>query len=143
MKKNLSHIISFKVNNDKYGMLTPIEAHTDIPFDIKRVYYIYNVEHNVRRGFHSHKNLEQVLICVNGSAKILVKTPYDEQEVLLNDPQKGLYIGPMVWREMFDFSEDAVLLVIASEHYDVSDYIRDYEKYEQIAKNYFNKVGIK
>lgn len=120
-------------------MLTPIEGSSDVPFDIKRVYYIYCVDKNVRRGFHSHKNLEQVLICVNGSVKILVKTPFEEQEILLDNPQKGLYIGSMVWREMFDFSDDAVLLVLASEHYDINDYIRNYENYEQIAKKYFEE----
>ena len=124
---------------DEYGSLVPIEASDSVPFDIKRVYYIYGVEKGVRRGFHSHADLEQVLICVSGHVRILVKTPWEEQEIFLDDPQKGLYIGPMVWREMFDFSGDAVLLVLAGDHYKVEDYIRDYNKYEQIARQYFTE----
>lgn len=122
---------------DEYGSLVPIEESDTIPFGIKRVYYIYDVENGMRRGFHSHVNLEQVLVCVSGHVKILVKTPWEEEEILLDHPQKGLYIGPMVWREMFDFSEDAVLLVLASDHYKEEDYIRDYSKYEKMAQQYF------
>lgn len=123
----------FNKNIDKYGSLVPLEENKEIPFKIRRVYYIYNVEQGVRRGFHSHYDLEQVLICVSGSVKILVKTPYEEKVILLNSPQKGLYIGSMIWREMFEFSTDAVLLVLASDLYKPEDYIREYEKYENIA----------
>ncbi len=131
--------MEFPRHMDEYGSLVPIEASDSVPFDIKRVYYIYGVEKGVRRGFHSHADLEQVLICVSGHVRILVKTPWEEQEIFLDDPQKGLYIGPMVWREMFDFSGDAVLLVLAGDHYKVEDYIRDYNKYEQIARQYFTE----
>ncbi|MCI9421229.1 MAG: WxcM-like domain-containing protein [Dorea sp.] len=129
--------IKFSKHTDKYGKLVPIEAKDSVPFDIKRVYYIYDVEPDVRRGFHSHVDLEQVLICVSGSVNILVKTPAEEKVIPLHDPQEGLYIGPMIWREMYDFSKDAVLLVLASDHYKVEDYIRDYSVYEDIAKKYF------
>ena len=132
--------IEFSCYTDKYGKLVPIEGGSSIPFEVKRVYYIYEVEESVRRGFHSHVDLEQVLICVHGTVKILVKTPYEEEDVLLDNPQKGLYIGNMVWREMYDFSDDAVLLVLASRHYEVDDYIRDYNKYEILAKDYFKGV---
>ena len=131
--------INFKCFNDKYGHLVPIEGADNVPFDIKRVYYIYEVDEGTRRGFHSHIDLHQTLICVHGSVKILVKTPYESEDILLNNPTKGLYIGPMVWREMYDFSPGAVLLVLASNHYDIKDYIRDYDYYEQLAKNYFSK----
>ena len=129
----------FNIYNDKYGKLIPLESNKNIPFDIKRVYYIYEVEKNVRRGFHSHKNLHQVLICVHGTVKILVKTPKEEETIVLNDPKQGLYIGPNVWREMYDFEDETVLLVLASEHYDEGDYIRNYEDYSE----YYNeqKVG--
>jgi len=140
MIKNTSEI-KFKKYLDKWGGLVPVEAGNDIPFDIKRVYYIFEVKDGVRRGFHSHRDLEQALICVHGSVKILVKTPYEEDNILLDDPTKALYIGPMVWREMYDFSPDAVLLVLASEHYTESDYIRDYDKYETEAKAYFASEG--
>ncbi len=136
--KNIK-MLDFKDFTDKYGHLTPLEAEGDIPFVINRVYYISKVDSNVRRGFHSHVDLEQVLICVSGSVKILVKTPYEEKIVELDNQTKGLYIGPMIWREMYDFSEHAVLLVLASKHYDVDDYIRDYSKYEVLAKDYFKE----
>ncbi len=129
--------IEFLDYADEYGHLSPIEEKKDVPFEIKRVYYITKVNKNVRRGFHSHKNLEQVLVCINGSVTILVKSPYEEQEIVLNDATEGLYIGPMVWREMFNFSDQAVLLVLASELYDINDYVRDYSIYEIAAKEYF------
>lgn len=130
----------FKKYFDKWGELIPVEAEKDIPFQIKRVYYIYNVDEGVRRGFHSHRDLEQILVCVHGSVTILTKTPYEEENIILNDPGEALYIGSMVWREMYDFSSDAVLLVLASEHYTENDYIRDYEAYEKEAIKYFKEV---
>ena len=84
-----------------------------------------------RRGFHAHKTLEQVLICVHGSVKILLKTPKEEKIVKLDNPNKGLYIGNDIWREMYDWEDEAVLLVLASDHYDEKDYIRNYEEYEK------------
>ena len=139
-----THLLKFGCHYDKYGCLVPIEAEIqEVPFMFKRIYYIYNVENGVRRGFHSHVNLEQDLICVSGSVKILVKTPNEEDNILLNDPKTGLYIGPMVWREMYDFSPDAVLLVLASEHYDINDYIRDYSVYEKMAIDYFKLNEVK
>ncbi len=126
--------IRFKVNDDKWGRLVPIEGNDTVPFDIKRVYYIYDVNEEKRRGFHSHKKLEQVLICVHGSIKILVKTPKEEKVFVLDNPNKGLYIGNNVWREMFDWENEAVLLVLASEHYDESDYIRNYDTFLEYVK---------
>lgn len=140
MVKNTA-MLSFKCNMDNYGSLVPVEAGGDIPFDIQRIYYIYNVEEGMRRGYHSHLDLQQALVCVHGSVKILVKTPFEEENILLDDPTCALYIGPMVWREMYDFSPDAVLLVLASKHYDVNDYIRDYAEYEQQARDYFMRGG--
>lgn len=95
MIKNCNYI-DFRVNLDKYGSLVPIEECDTVPFKIKRIYYIYNVESGIRRGFHSHKELRQVLICVRGSVKILLKTPAEEENILLNNPAQGLYIGPMI-----------------------------------------------
>ncbi len=129
-------MIDFKCHNDNYGKLVPIETYGDIPFGVKRVYYIYEVDEGVRRGFHSHRELEQVLICVHGNVKILVKTPHEEEIIELNDPSKGLYIGHMIWREMYDFEDGAVLLVLASEHYTEDDYIRKYDDYLVEAKDY-------
>jgi len=130
-------LIKFKQIDDKYGHLTPIESKIDIPFEIKRVYYITRVAEGVTRGFHSHRKLHQTLICLNGSVKIRVKNPNVEEVVELNDPSVGLYIGPFVWREMFDFTEGSVLLILASEYYDEDDYIRNYDFYlEEAAKIY-------
>ena len=126
MVKNV-RILEFPCYLDRFGSLVAIEACDTIPFDVKRVYYIFGVEDGVRRGFHSHEALEQVLVCVHGSVTILLDDGSEREEIVLDDPTKGLYIGHMVWREMFDFSPDAVLLVMASEHYDTSDYIRDYK----------------
>lgn len=127
----------FKYHSDNYGKLIALEENKEVPFEIKRVYYIYDVEDDVRRGFHSHKNLEQILICVHGNVKILLKTPTEEKVILLDDPSKGLYIGPNIWREMYDFNDGAVLMVLASDYYDKNDYIRDYNEYEE----YYMKKG--
>lgn len=130
-------MLHFKEHADHYGRLVPIEAGGDVPFEVKRIYYIYDVEDGMRRGYHSHRDLHQALVCVHGSVRVLVKTPFEEETVLLEDPTSALYIGPMVWREMYDFTPDAVLLVLASEHYTISDYIRDYSIYEAEAMQYF------
>jgi len=130
-------LIKLKCISDEYGSLVPIEETIDIPFEIKRIYYITNVDKNATRGFHSHRKLHQLLICVNGSVKIRLKNPNEEEIVKLNDKSVGLYIGPLVWNEMFDFSEQAVLLVIASGFYDESEYIRNYDYYLNEAKKVF------
>lgn len=130
-------LIKFKDLTDKYGHLTPIESKLDIPFEIRRIYYITKVEQGVTRGFHSHRKLHQVLICLNGSVKIRVRNPNEEEVIELNDPSVGLYVGPLIWREMFEFTEECVLLVLASEYYDEDDYIRNYDFYLEEAKKRF------
>lgn len=143
-----SRLISFRDITDSIikkdcGHLVPIEAESDIPFLVKRIYYIYGVDGYTRRGFHSHRALQQVLICVHGSVKISLKAPYAEEVIVsLDSPTTGLYIGPMIWREMYDFSPDAVLLVLASEHYTEQDYIRDYSTYQQEAWVYFKNLSL-
>ncbi|MFC6386571.1 sugar 3,4-ketoisomerase [Sporolactobacillus kofuensis] len=130
-------LLKFKdiVSND--GHLTSIEERIDVPFIIKRIYYITGVAQDAERGFHAHKTLHQVLICLNGSIKIRLKTPIKEEQIKLNDPSVGLYIGPLIWREMFDFTKGSVLLVAASDHYSEDDYIRDYNLYLDEAKDTF------
>lgn len=123
------------------GHLTPIESKGDVPFNIKRVYYMTRVPEHTVRGFHAHKELEQVLICLNGTVEIVISTPYEKEVVLLKDPSEGLYIGPMVWREMQNFSPGSVLLVLASEHYNEADYYRERDQYLIEAKKYFKKDG--
>jgi len=112
-----------------WGKLVYVEAESDVSFAINRVYFICDVPRDARRGFHAHKKLEQYLICVNGQCKILLNDGENERIVVLDDPHKGLYVAPGMWREMYDFSEGAVLLVLASEHYTEDDYIRDFDEF--------------
>lgn len=114
------------IKGDSRGSLIALEGGLSVPFVINRVYYIYDTKPGVIRGNHAHLSLEQLLICVHGSCIVVLDDGRERVEVPLSDPSDGLYIGPMMWREMKDFSPDAVLLVLASEHYNESDYIRDY-----------------
>ena len=116
-------------SNGSFGCLTPVEFEQEIPFVVKRMYYIYNVNDDQVRGKHSHKKLHQVLICVHGSVNVTLKNHFGEETYTLDDPSIGLYVGPDNWREMSNFSKDAVLFVLASEKYDEDDYIRDYDKF--------------
>lgn len=125
---------AFQQHGDQRGQLIALEETKDIPFAIKRVYYMYDTKEKVRRGHHSHKTLQQILICIHGSCKILLDNGYEKKIVLLEKPYEGLYIGPDIWREMYDFSMDAVLLVLASEFYNEEDYIRDYDKFLEMVK---------
>lgn len=127
-------MITFQKHGDNRGMLIALEANKEIPFEIKRVYYMYDTLCDVRRGFHAHKMLQQILICVHGSCKIHLDNGYETKEVVLDKPYEGLYISNDIWREMYDFSPDAVLMVLASELYDESDYIRNYEKFIEYIK---------
>lgn len=120
---------AFQQHGDERGQLVALEEIRDIPFKIKRVYYMYDTKREVRRGKHAHKSLEQILICIHGSCKILLDDGIDQKVVSLEKPYEGLYIANTMWREMYDFSDDAVLLVLASEMYDEKDYIRDYEEF--------------
>ena len=126
---------NFTPHGDDRGQLIAIEQLKDLPFEIRRVYYIYDTLEGVRRGFHAHLNLEQILVCVKGSCKIHLDDGSDTAEVLLDSPSKGLYIANNMWREMYDFSPDAVLLVLASEYYDEADYIRDYDRFLEFVKD--------
>lgn len=125
---------TFQQHGDERGQLIALEEMRDIPFTIKRVYYMYDTAEGVHRGFHSHKNLEQILVCIHGSCKVLLDNGYEKKIVFLEKPYEGLYVGPNMWREMFDFSKDAVLLVLASELYNESDYIRDYDEFLKLIK---------
>lgn len=121
--------IQFQCHGDVRGMLVALEENKEIPFNIKRVYYMYDTLLDVVRGHHAHKSLQQILICVHGSCKIRLDDGKDEGVVTLDNPSEGIYVGNNMWREMFDFSPDAVLMVLASELYDEKDYIRDYDQF--------------
>ena len=118
----------FQPHGDDRGQLVALEEFKDIPFKIKRVYYMYDT------GYHAHKNLEQILICIHGTCKILLDNGKEKKVVPLEKPYEGLYVANNMWREMFDFSPDAVLLVLASEAYDESDYIRNYDDFLEFIK---------
>jgi dTDP-4-dehydrorhamnose 3,5-epimerase-like enzyme len=120
---------TFEPHGDARGQLVAIEANKDIPFEVKRVYYMYDTTPGVARGHHAHKALEQILICVHGSCKILLDNGKEKETVVLDEPNKGLYISSDMWRVMYDFSPDAVLMVMASTYYEESDYIRDYDEF--------------
>lgn len=130
-------ILKFKDIANKYGHLTPIEGFYDVPYEIKRIFYIYAVPCGDTRGQHAHKKTYQTLICIHGSLKVRVKTPNSEEIITLDRPDVGLMIGPMIWAEQFDYSEDAVLLVLTSDCFDETDYIRNYDVYIEEAKKYF------
>jgi len=121
----------FHLRKNKTGSLSFLEVgeNRDVPFSIQRVYYIYGVKRGERRGFHAHKKLQQYLICIHGSCSILLDDGSEHENILLDNPNEGLHIGPNTWREMYNFSEDAVLLVLASELYDEEDYIRNYDDF--------------
>lgn len=120
---------AFQQHGDNRGQLVALEEFKDIPFEIKRVYYMYDTLEGVRRGYHSHKSLEQILICIHGSCKVLLDNGTEKKKVFLEKPYEGLYIASNMWREMYDFSPDAVLMVLASEFYNEEDYIRDYDQF--------------
>ena len=122
-------IFNFEPHGDSRGQLIALEENKDIPFDIKRVYYMYDTGEGIHRGFHAHKTLKQILICIHGSCKVLLDNGQEKKIVSLEKPYEGLYISHNMWREMYDFSPDAVLMVLASEYYDESDYIRDYDQF--------------
>jgi len=116
----------FAVKGDQLGSLIAIEGNRDVPFDIKRAYYIWDTKPYVTRGRHAHRHLDQVLICVKGWFKLTLDDGHERREMWMDEPSLGVHIGPMVWREMANFSESSLILVLASEHYDETDYIRNY-----------------
>lgn len=120
--------------HDPRGDLTFIEGGNHIPFDIARVYFLYNVPVDSERGGHAHRKLEQVLFALSGSFRITVDDGVSKQELWLRDPRRGLYISRMVWREMDSFSQGAVVMVLASRRYDESDYCRDYGQFRSAAR---------
>ena len=130
-----AEIISFQEHGDDRGMLVALEYDKECPFQIKRVYYMYDTKENVRRGYHAHRKLKQLLICVNGSCKIHLDDGEETREVVLDTPKKGLYLGNGIWREMYDFTPGTVLMSLSSELYDESDYIRNYHQFIEEKKN--------
>lgn len=128
-------LIQFQSHGDERGSLVSLEQNKNIPFDIKRVYYLFDTKDKVRRGFHAHKKLKQLAVVLKGSCRFLLDDGAEKIELLLDNPAQGLFIESFVWREMFDFSDDCVLMVLADSVYDESDYIRDYDEFIKVSKN--------
>lgn len=122
-------LIDFKTLGDDRGSLIAIEEGYNAPFPIKRVYYIFDTKQGIERGFHAHIDLKQIAIAVKGSCTFVIDNGNKREDILLNNPEKGLLIEGLIWREMKNFSEDCILLVLASEHYDESDYLRNYDDF--------------
>lgn len=130
---NTCQFISFPKISDPRGNLTFIESGNHIPFDIKRVYYLYDVPGGSERGGHAHKGLHQVIIAMSGSFDVLLDDGKSQKKIHLNRSYDGLYVCPMIWRELDNFSSGSVCMVLASEYYDEADYFRDYQQFLKAA----------
>lgn len=133
---SLIKIVKLRSIGDGRGDLISLESEKNIPFAFKRVYYLTKLNGHAR-GFHAHKKLQQLVICLHGSCRFVVDDGFIREEVVLDRPDIGLFVGNMLWREMLDFKNDCVLMVLADSYYDESDYIRNYEEFlalRQIAK---------
>ena len=132
----------FQPHGDERGQLVALEEFKDIPFTIKRVYYMYDTGEGVVRGHHAHKSLQQILICIHGSCKVKLDNGREQKVVPLDKPYEGLYVSNTMWREMYDFSPDAVLMVLASELYNEADYIRDYDEFIEFVKTCDTTIAV-
>lgn len=119
----------FEIHGDERGSLIALESCKNVPFDIRRVYFLYGTKAGVRRGFHAHKDLMQIAVVVHGACSFLLDDGVRQVNLDLSEPNTGLLIEPMIWHEMYDFSDDCVLMVLASDFYDEKDYIRNYEEF--------------
>lgn len=122
-------LIQLQKHGDDRGALVALEDQKNVPFSIRRVYYLFGTQAGVRRGFHAHKSLQQLAIVVRGSCRFHLDNGFEKIELLLDNPAQGLLLPPMLWHEMYDFSEDCVLMVLADNHYDEADYLRGYDEF--------------
>ena len=134
-------LLNFRKIVDTRGNLSIIEENTDLPFKIRRVYYLYDVPSGATRGGHSHKVMEEVVIALSGSFDVMLDDGFTRQTFFLNRPHYGLYIPNGVWRELENFSSNSIALVVASTLFDESDYIRDYATFKEMASNRKQKQG--
>lgn len=132
---SLAEWLNFQLLGDERGSLVALETEKNIPFPIKRVYYLFGTKEGIARGFHAHKKLWQVAICLTGKCRMILDDGENKEDVWLNDSTKGIILPPMVWHEMHDFTADCLLLVLASEYYDELDYIRDYKEFMEMIPN--------
>ena len=134
--REMYRIINFKDLGDERGKLVVIEGGKDIPFDIVRAFYIYGSDSDVVRGQHANRESEFILVNVAGTSKVMITDGTSKEIVELDKPMKAVYIPKMMWKEMYDFSPDSVLLVLANTHYDGKEYIRNYDEYLKIMESY-------
>lgn len=125
---------NFKLIGDERGSLVAIEELADIPFSIKRIYYIFGTAEGVTRGLHAHRTLRQVLVCIHGRCKVWLDDGKERRSVALDEVSRGILVNPMIWHEMYDFSPDCVLLALAGDFYDPADYIRDYREFMHLVE---------
>ncbi|HDC4278023.1 sugar 3,4-ketoisomerase [Enterobacter cloacae] len=126
--------IELQTHGDERGALVSLEHSRNIPFDIKRVYYMFDTKEGVERGFHAHRDLKQVAIVLRGSCRFILDDGKERIEILMDNPAQGLLIDSVVWREMKHFSSDCILMVLADKLYDEGDYIRNYEDFLEVVK---------
>lgn len=127
--------IQLQMHGDVSGMLVALEGNKNVPFDIKRVYYLLKTKPDTHRGLHAHRTLKQLVIAVRGSVKFSLDDGFEQMEVTLDNPAQGLLLDSMIWRKMYDFTEDCVLVVLADQLYDPADYIRDYAEFRRLARD--------
>lgn len=125
-------LIELGKNHHANGNLTVVENEMQVPFDIKRVYYLYDVPGGEERGGHSHKALKQFIVAISGAFDVVIDDGINQRTITLNRPYQGLLIVPGIWRVINNFSSGAVCLALASEHYDEADYVRDYQEFKQL-----------
>lgn len=131
----IASLNQFKILGDHRGQLVALEANRQIPFDVKRVFYIYGTQPDVPRGNHSHYKTKQFLVSVAGSCKVTLDDGKSKETFDLDKPNIGLFQDALIWGTMHDFSADCVLLVLADDYYDESDYIRNYDKFLEVVKH--------
>ncbi|MBK8453858.1 MAG: FdtA/QdtA family cupin domain-containing protein [Thiofilum sp.] len=133
---SLIKTVNFKPLGDERGSLVALEANKSVPFEIKRVYYIFGTKHGVSRGFHAHRNLKQLAVCVTGSCQFILDNGKQREEITLDNSTVGLIIEDLTWREMHNFTSDCVLMVLANQYYDENDYIRDYQEFLNVTNQF-------
>jgi hypothetical protein len=135
MPRGNVQLVDLPVVSDPRGDLTFVEGHNHVPFNIARVYYLYNVPVDSERGGHAHKVLQQVVFALSGSFRLKIDNGFEKLEFWLRNPRQGVLINRLIWREMDSFSQGAVCMVLASHSYDEADYIRDYETFQAVARD--------
>ncbi len=128
----IAKLYDFPARGDGQGSLVVMDQSCGVPFDIKRAYYIFGSTKGVSRGFHAHRALHQIAVCITGSCRMVIDDGFSREDAHLDSPSKAIDLPPMLWHEMHDFSTDCVLLVLASDYYDEGDYVRDYFEFKEL-----------